>query len=102
MVDQNAAGALNHAFGQTGGPGGIHHVQGMIERQLLELYFKVGFGRSEIPVMDGIGNRTDIRILIGVGNHDHFFDGGKILQNVGNPFQGINFFTLERIPVGGK
>ena len=35
MLNERAASAVNNALGRAGGPGGIHNIQRMIERQLL-------------------------------------------------------------------
>jgi len=40
MMDEDAAGALNHTFGQPSRPGGVHDVKGMLEGELFELYIK--------------------------------------------------------------
>ena len=100
MVEQNAAGALDHALGQTGGAGRIHDVQRMVEGQLFEFDVEIGFRGDEIAEHHRIGHAADIRIHLRVRYHDDFFDGRKLFQDGADPLQRVDLFAFEKIPVG--
>ena len=74
----------------------------MIKGQLFKFNREIGFGRFKIIIMNGIGNTADIGLLLGVGDHNHFFDGGQFFQNIGNPLQRIQLFAFKRIAIGRK
>ena len=79
VMDQDAACALDHAFGKPRGAGGKHDVQGVIGGKLCEFNIR----RADSPAViswyaDGIGNMADIRVFLNIGHHDHFFNGGQV------------------------
>ena len=87
MMDQDAAGTLHHAFGQAGGARGIHHVEGVIKRQLLELDLQTGFRGLEVIDHDCLGDGADVRTGVGVGHHHQLLNGWNLANDVGDTRQ---------------
>jgi hypothetical protein len=99
LIDQNSAGALHHAFGQSCRARGVHDVVGVIERELNEIQGRHRSGNPEIAVMNTLGDARDVRFLPGVRNDHHFLDAREIFQDVGDALQGVHFLSLEPVPV---
>ena len=102
VMDQDAAGALNHALRQTRGPRGEHDIERMLEGKLLELDLQTALLRQKLPVMNGLGNGADVGLVFGVGNDNDFLDRRKILQDFGHAGNGIEALALEEVAVGRK
>ncbi len=103
VLQQNAAGAVDDAFGNAGGSGGIENIERMIEGHLGESNGRFAFAGAEGVKGFRLGQLRGHGFgLPGVIDHHGLFDAWQLGQNLGDFFgEAVGFSGIE-IGIAGE
>ncbi len=100
VLQQRAAGPMYHALRETGGAGGVHDVERMIERKADELC-SIRWPASPLFPVRGARDQGNIRTVGEVGHHDYTLDLGQALANLADALQAVDLLPGIAISVRG-
>jgi hypothetical protein len=86
VLQQRPAGAVHHAFGETGGATGVHDVKRVVERQATVRW---NDGTTDDPVAPEArsGNSAYIGLISQVWDNNHPLDLGNALADFPHPLK---------------
>ena len=100
VLQQRAADTVHDALGHARSARGVHNVERMVERQLLEAHLPFD-GRGEILPAHRIGNGGRINGIRIIDQH-HLFNRRQFMQYAFQFFLGVEFLSFVKITIGGK
>ena len=99
VLEQGAAVTVDDALGRSGGAGGVHHEERMVEGQRLEGDRGRSKIRDEVLPEHGARRRSELRRRGRVGDDHDPLDGGDPVDDLREPGQGVVALAVEEVAV---